>query len=236
LRFRAIRAGSASTFLNPGETSGKRSHSAAAATAGPLATAAATVIDAAANAGFGARLLARWCAETLDSAVEDESAIFDLLASARWDRVRGRWWGGSDRSLHCREAYGGVRDEGAAAVLYVLSGLGQLSWELNPLMSLTRGPSHVLAHTWPTYQWQRQSAIQYTYVGQCSSLARCGHAIGPVLWDADRVGIYPFNLELKFVTGISPSYLIQIWWLFFMNFSKITLLSSMTFLITHSIS
>ena len=38
----------------------------------------------------------------------------------------------------------------------------------------------------------------------------CQHAIGLVLWDADRVGIYPFNLELKFVTGISPSYLIQI--------------------------
>ena len=38
----------------------------------------------------------------------------------------------------------------------------------------------------------------------------CQHGIGPVLWDADRVGIYPFNLELKFVTGISPSYLIQI--------------------------
>ena len=36
----------------------------------------------------------------------------------------------------------------------------------------------------------------------------CQHAIGPVLWDAYRVGIYPFNLELKFVTGISPSYLI----------------------------
>ena len=38
----------------------------------------------------------------------------------------------------------------------------------------------------------------------------CQHAIGPVLWDEDRVGIYPFNLELKFVTGISPSYLIRI--------------------------
>ena len=108
--------------------------------------------------------------------------------------------------------------------------------EFNPLMSLTRGPSHVLAHTWPTYPWQRQSTIQHTYIGQCSSLARCGHAIGPILRGADRVGIYPFNLELKFVTGISPSYLIQIWWLFFLNFSKITLLSSMTFLITHSIS
>ena len=36
----------------------------------------------------------------------------------------------------------------------------------------------------------------------------CQHAIGLVLWDADRVGIYPFNLELKFVTDISPSYLI----------------------------
>ena len=24
--------------------------------------------------------------------------------------------------------------------------------EFNPLMSLTRGPNHVLAHTWPTYQ------------------------------------------------------------------------------------
>ena len=95
-------------------------------------------------------------------AVEDESAIFDLLASARWDRVRGRRWGGSDRSLHCREANGGVRDEGAAAVLYVLSGLGQSPRELNPLMSLTHGPSHVLAHTWLTNQ--------YTYVGQWSSL------------------------------------------------------------------
>ena len=37
--------------------------------------------------GFGARLLARRCAEALDSAIEDES-IFALLASARWDRVR----------------------------------------------------------------------------------------------------------------------------------------------------
>ena len=165
LRFRAIRAGSASAFLNPGGTSGKRSHSAAAATAGPLATAAATVsgrLDAATNAGFGARLLVRRHAETLDSTVEDESAIFDLLASARWDRVKGRRWGGSDRSLHYREANGGVRDEGAAAVLYVLCGLGQSSTELNPLMSLARGPNHVLAHTWPTNQ--------YTYVGQWSSL------------------------------------------------------------------
>jgi len=99
--------------------------------------------------------------------------------------------------------------EGAAPV--VMFGVGGDSPpEFNTLMSLTHGPSHVLAQTWPTYQRQRQSVVQYTYVGQCSSLARCGHAIGPVLWDADRVGIYPFNLELKFVTGISPSYLIQI--------------------------
>jgi len=126
-------------------------------------------------------------------------------------------------------------DEGAAPVVMFGVG-GDSSPEFNPLMSLTRGSSHVLAHTWPTYQWQRQSALQYTYVGQCSSLARCGHAIGPVLRDADRVGIYPFNLELKLITGISLSYLIQICWLFFLNFSKIILLSSMTFLITHSIS
>ena len=119
-------------------------------------------------------------------------------------------------------------DEGAAPV--VMFGVGGDSPpEFNPLMSLMCGSSHVLAHTWPTYQWQWQSALQYTYVGHCSSLARCGHAIGLVLWDADRVGIYPFNLELKFVTGISPSYLIQIWWLFFLNFFKITLLSSMMF-------
>ena len=78
--------------------------------------------------------------------------------------MRGRRWGGlqSDRSLHNREANGRVRDEWAAAVLYVWSGLGQSSLELNPLMSLTRGPSHVLARTWPTNQ--------YTYVGQWSSL------------------------------------------------------------------
>ena len=99
--------------------------------------------------------------------------------------------------------------EGAAPV--VMFGVGGDSPpEFNTLMSLTHGPSHVLAQTWPTYQRQRKSAIQYTYVGQCSSLVKCGHAIGPVLWDADRVVIYPFNLELKFVTGISPSYLIQI--------------------------
>ena len=93
--------------------------------------------------------------------------------------------------------------EGAAPI--VMFGVGGDSPpEFNPLKSVTRGPSHVLAHTWPTYQLQRQSDVQYTYVvGQCSSLATCGHAIGPVLWDADRVGIYPFNLELQIVTGIS---------------------------------
>ena len=42
-------------------------------------------------------------------------------------------------------------DEGAALV--VMSGVGGDSPpEFNPLMTLTRGTSHVLAHTWPTYQ------------------------------------------------------------------------------------
>ena len=41
-------------------------------------------------------------------------------------------------------------DEGAAPV--VMFGVGGDSpLEFNPLMSLTHGPSHVLAHTWPTY-------------------------------------------------------------------------------------
>ena len=41
--------------------------------------------------------------------------------------------------------------EGAAPV--VMFGVrGNSPPEFNPLMSLTRGPSHVLAHTWPTYQ------------------------------------------------------------------------------------
>ena len=42
-------------------------------------------------------------------------------------------------------------DEGAAPV--VMFGVGGDSPpEFNPLMSLTRGPSHILAHTWPTNQ------------------------------------------------------------------------------------
>jgi len=41
--------------------------------------------------------------------------------------------------------------EGAAPV--VMFGVdGDSPPEFNPLMSMTRGPSHVLAHTWPTYQ------------------------------------------------------------------------------------
>ena len=41
-------------------------------------------------------------------------------------------------------------DEGAAPV--VMFGVGGDSpLEFNPLMSLTHGTSHVLAHTWPTY-------------------------------------------------------------------------------------
>ena len=44
-----------------------------------------------------------------------------------------------------------VVEEGAAPV--VMFGVGGDSPpEFNPLMSLTHGPSHVLAHTWPTYQ------------------------------------------------------------------------------------
>ena len=47
--------------------------------------------------------------------------------------------------------------------------------------------------------------------------------IGPVY-------ICPFNLELKFLTSISLSYLIQIGWFLFLNFSKITLFLLITFL------
>ena len=54
-------------------------------------------------------------------------------------------------------------DEGAALVGMFGVG-GDSPPELNTLMSLTRGPSHALAHTWPTNQ--------YTYVGQWSSLNR----------------------------------------------------------------
>ena len=41
--------------------------------------------------------------------------------------------------------------EGAAPVVMFGVG-GDNPPEFNPLMSLTRGPCHVLAHTWPTYQ------------------------------------------------------------------------------------
>ena len=45
----------------------------------------------------------------------------------------------------------------------------------------------------------------------CSSGASTTTAqLRHLVMEADRVGIYPFNLELKFVTSIFPSYLIQI--------------------------
>ena len=49
------------------------------------------------------------------------------------------------------------------------------------------------------------------------------------------VAICPFNLQLKFVTSITRSYGIQIRWVFFLNFSKITLLLIMTLSSTYSI-
>ena len=89
LRFKAIRAGSASSFLNPGGTSGLPSRDAHSAAAGPVITADTVSgrLDAvaAANAGFSARLLARRRAGALDSAVDEDGSIFALQASARWD-------------------------------------------------------------------------------------------------------------------------------------------------------
>ena len=57
-------------------------------------------------------------------------------------------------------------------------------------------------HNFGVWSWKRIDLVFILLIYGCQ------HAIGPVLWDADRVGIYPFNLELKFVNGISSSYLI----------------------------
>ena len=76
-------------FPEPRQNIRDASRDAHSKAAGP-ATSAATVsallnaVDAA-NAGFGARLLARRRAGALDSAVDKDESIFALQASARWD-------------------------------------------------------------------------------------------------------------------------------------------------------
>ena len=61
-------------------------HSKAAGPATPAAIVSALLnAVAAANAGFGARLLAQRHAGALDSAVDEVESIFALQASARWD-------------------------------------------------------------------------------------------------------------------------------------------------------
>ena len=48
-------------------------------------------------------------------------------------------------------------------------------------------------HNFGVWSWKRIDLVFILLIYGCQ------HAIGPVLWVADIVGIYPFNLELKFV-------------------------------------
>jgi len=83
-------------------------------------------------------------------------------------------------------------------------------------------PAACLVQALPLHHFSIRSCVLnslYLYCFYCAAgqlavrdwlVTRWQHAIRQVLLDADRLGIYPFNLELKFVAGFSLSYLIQI--------------------------
>jgi hypothetical protein len=58
---------------------------------------------------------------------------------------------------------------------------------------------------------QRFGGAKETQINQHASPMR---GRGPVLFEWRTVRISPFNLQSNFVSRISPSYVIQIWWFF----------------------
>jgi len=71
---------------------------------------------------------------------------------------------------------------------------------------------HTEKFEFPCRLWKNSQGNSWTHSNTCT------------------VRLSSFNLGLKFVCGISPSYELQIWWLFFLVFSKITFFHLMLFI------